>query len=138
MQIQCLKQHYYNPTNFASSTTQIRTSFRAYVEVVFIILSLFTTYDHYHNYAPFMTAVIDDTSNIQYAVVGISIQKIIIQFVLSIQISKWIFNHMQTRKNTLVVLLNVVTQILLSCTLLDGKCILQFAILYPLMQIFFQ
>ena len=36
---------------------------------------------------------------------------------------------MQTTKDTLVVLQNVVTQILLSCTLLDGKCILQFAII---------
>ena len=45
---------------------------------------------------------------------------------------------MQTAAKALVVQQKVVTQILLSCSSLDGKCILQFAILYPLMQIFFQ
>ena len=44
---------------------------------------------------------------------------------------------MQTIDSTLVVQ-KVVIQIPLSCTSLDGKCILEFAILYPLMQIFFQ
>ena len=55
----------------------------------------------------------------------------------SIRIRKWKFNHMQTIASTLVVQ-KVVIQIPLSCTSLDGKCILEFAILYPLMQIFFQ